>query len=201
MSNRTPLALRRSILLTVAATLVTCSAGIVAIGGGLVMIANAVRSGSLRDASVFSLYLAAALTVLSAHLVFEILRLGYLRRLRRTRSDDARFALTTSDQDPPHVTILIPAYMEEPDVVARAVLSASLQTYPACDVVVLLDDAPFGFGDDRVRKSVSETAADLSCLAEFVAQARRDLYRASYAIERTMNHGAWQMSTITSLMP
>ena len=142
------------------------------------MIANAVRRGSSRDASVFALYLAAALTVLSAHLVFEILRLGYLRRQRRTKSDDARFALTTPDQDPPHVTILIPAYMEEPDVVARAVLSAALQTYPACDVVVLLDDAPFGSGDDRVRNSVSETAADLSRLGEFVAQARRDFYRA-----------------------
>jgi cellulose synthase/poly-beta-1,6-N-acetylglucosamine synthase-like glycosyltransferase len=41
------------------------------------------------------------------------------------------------------LTVLVPSYAEEPDVVAATLWSAALQEYPALRVVLLLDDPPF----------------------------------------------------------
>jgi len=40
------------------------------------------------------------------------------------------------------VAILVPAYKEEPEVVAKTLLSACLQEYPSRRVVLLIDDPP-----------------------------------------------------------
>ncbi|MCM3521418.1 glycosyltransferase family 2 protein [Curtobacterium sp. P97] len=41
------------------------------------------------------------------------------------------------------MTVLVPSYAEEPDVVATTLWSAALQEYPSLRVVLLVDDAPF----------------------------------------------------------
>lgn len=41
------------------------------------------------------------------------------------------------------ITVLIPSYSEEPEVVRKTMLSAALQEYPSIRVVLLLDDKPF----------------------------------------------------------
>ncbi|MBI1378392.1 MAG: glycosyltransferase [Frankiales bacterium] len=42
----------------------------------------------------------------------------------------------------PSLTVLVPSYCEEPDVVRSTLLSAALQEYPGLRVVLLLDDPP-----------------------------------------------------------
>lgn len=50
------------------------------------------------------------------------------------------------------LTVLVPSYSEEPDVVRSTLWSAALQEYPALRVVLLLDDAPFPTDQDAAEK-------------------------------------------------
>src|SRR5690606_5437696 len=43
----------------------------------------------------------------------------------------------------PSITVLIPSYSEEPDVIYKTMLSAALQEYPVMRIVLLMDDKPF----------------------------------------------------------
>jgi cellulose synthase (UDP-forming) len=42
----------------------------------------------------------------------------------------------------PSITVLVPSYSEEPDVVRKTLLSAALQEYPKMKIVLLIDDRP-----------------------------------------------------------
>src|SRR5881397_3736536 len=75
--------------------------------------------------------------------VYQFTRLAYLRRLliHRRTPDEELHRMYRSTQAPT-VTVLVPSYKEEPDVVRKTLLSAALQEYPNRRVVLLLDDPP-----------------------------------------------------------
>src|SRR5213594_193126 len=75
--------------------------------------------------------------------VYQFTRLAYLRRLlgHRRTPDEELHRMYRSDQAPA-VSVLVPAYKEEPDVVRKTLLSAALQEYPNRRVVLLIDDPP-----------------------------------------------------------
>lgn len=91
------------------------------------------------DVCVFGLVL--------SNLVYQANRWGVHRRrlqpLGFHRSDETRLAaLYSPDADPGLVTILVPAYKEDPGVVRQTLLSAALQDVPRRRVVLCLDDPP-----------------------------------------------------------
>lgn len=76
-------------------------------------------------------------------LIYLITRQGALERfskhVRVPRSIlDKYFGLNR-----PKLTVLIPSYSEEPQVIRKTILSAALQEYPDIRIVLLLDDKPF----------------------------------------------------------
>lgn len=78
---------------------------------------------------------------------YQWARLGYLRRLiqQDTASTNVTGLLTEgggTSVNPPRLTILVPSYKEELDVIRQTLLSAALQQYPSKRVVLLLDDPP-----------------------------------------------------------
>ncbi|MBA8989997.1 cellulose synthase/poly-beta-1,6-N-acetylglucosamine synthase-like glycosyltransferase [Curtobacterium pusillum] len=50
------------------------------------------------------------------------------------------------------MTVLVPSYAEEPDVVATTLWSAALQEYPSLRVVLLIDDNPFPTDPETLEK-------------------------------------------------
>jgi len=76
-------------------------------------------------------------------LVYQLTRLAYLRRLlfHRRPSDDALLRLYRTPRAP-SVTVLVPAYKEEVQVVRKTLLSTALQGYPKRRIVLLIDDPP-----------------------------------------------------------
>lgn len=76
-------------------------------------------------------------------LMYLIARQGALQRfskhVRIPRADIDRYL----EKNQPKVTVLIPSYDEEPEVVRKTLLSAALQEYPHIRIVLLLDDAPY----------------------------------------------------------
>lgn len=76
-------------------------------------------------------------------LMYLVARQGALIRFRdHVRAPrgmiDRHFAETRSER----LTVLIPSYAEEPDVVRLTMWSAALQEYPYLDLVLLIDDPP-----------------------------------------------------------
>ncbi len=75
--------------------------------------------------------------------VYQSARLGYLRRsAQHVPAGRETLERCFDDEHAPTLTVLIPSYKEEPEVVRRALLSAALQDYPHRRVVLLLDDPP-----------------------------------------------------------
>ncbi len=102
---------------------------------------------SFGDRSWVALAAMAAIAVLVSGLIYGGLvylfaRLAFLRRLRmhaRAHPDERADLL---DDTAPSVTVLVPSYKEEPEVVALTLWSAALQDYPGRRVVLLVDDPP-----------------------------------------------------------
>jgi len=80
------------------------------------------------------------LFLIYGNVLYQVTRIGYVLRLRRHRpaSDDALDTLY--DHPAPAVTVVIPSYKEELEVIEQSLLSTALQEYPNRRVVLLIDD-------------------------------------------------------------
>lgn len=87
------------------------------------------------------LFMTIVLTLIYGSFVYQVARLGYLRRLRRHQPVPETMR-HKERAGAPAVTILIPSYKEELRTIEQTVLSAALQPYPNRRVVLLLDDPP-----------------------------------------------------------
>jgi len=76
------------------------------------------------------------------NLVYQFTRIGYLRRLMGHRPAPRDDIERVYDEPAPLLTILVPSYKEETQVVRQTILSAALQEYPERRVVLLIDDPP-----------------------------------------------------------
>lgn len=88
-------------------------------------------------------YLVVVTMLTFSALMYLLARQGALQRfskhVRVPRAElDHHFA-----QRQPSITVLVPSYSEETEVIRKTLLSAALQEYPALRVVLLLDDKPF----------------------------------------------------------
>ena len=113
-------------------------------------------------------------------LMYLVARQGALQQFRThvrvPRAElDRHFAGSESS-----MTVLVPSYAEEPEVVRQTLWSAALQEYPSLRVVLLLDDPPFPTKPvirarlDRTRALASEITGALEAPRErfWQAQAR-----------------------------
>ena len=75
-------------------------------------------------------------------LMYLVARQGALQRFsKHVRVPRAELDRHFSVQQP-SITVLVPSYSEEPEVVRKTLISAALQEYPGMRVVLLIDDKP-----------------------------------------------------------
>ncbi|GHO98984.1 glycosyl transferase [Reticulibacter mediterranei] len=75
-------------------------------------------------------------------LMYLVARQGALQRFsKHIRVPRAELDRHFSEQQP-SITVLVPSYSEEPEVIRKTLLSAALQEYPDMRVVLLVDDNP-----------------------------------------------------------
>ncbi|ROP64041.1 glycosyltransferase family 2 protein [Curtobacterium sp. PhB115] len=103
------------------------------------------------------------------------------------------------------MTVLVPSYAEEPDVVATTLWSAALQEYPSLRIVLLVDDAPFPTDPETLDKlertrAVAETiqtqlAAPSSRFQEALLSAEVEAANAPFAsvdaLRTLVEHHRW----------
>ena len=117
-------------------------------------------------------------------LMYLIARQGALQRfsehVRVPRAKiDRHFSKTQ-----PSITVLVPSYSEEPQVVRKTLMSAALQEYPGMHVVLLLDDNP-NPKNAAVAARLNETRAIGDDIMKLFSEPR---IRFSKALQHFENH-------------
>ena len=88
-------------------------------------------------------YLAVVTMLTFSALMYLIARQGALQRFaKHVRVPRAEIDQHFSKQQPT-ITVLVPSYAEEPQVVRKTLFSAALQEYPSKNIVLLVDDPPY----------------------------------------------------------
>jgi cellulose synthase (UDP-forming) len=86
-------------------------------------------------------FLLVVISLIYGGCVYLFTRLAYHRRLlAHQRVSDEELCDLYRSAPAPAVTVLVPSYKEEPDVVRQTLLSAALQEYPNRRIVLLIDD-------------------------------------------------------------
>ena len=119
-------------------------------------------------------------------LMYLLARQGALQRFRQHRRAprgliDSHFGAASEA-----LTVLIPSYAEEPDVVRLTMWSAALQEYPDLRVVLLIDDPPNPTDPDTLAKlTATRLLSDeiVSSLREPSARFKRALKQAELRLD------------------
>jgi len=107
-------------------------------------------SGSSHPMSEAICFLVTA-PLVYGNLIYQSARLGALKRANLHRPAERRELERIYGDVAPALTILIPSFKEQPQVLRQTVLSAALAEYPGRRIVVLIDDPP----DDRASRAAS----------------------------------------------
>lgn len=94
------------------------------------------------------------------------------------------------------LTVLVPSYAEEPEVVATTLWSAALQEYPSLRIVLLVDDAPFPI-DPETRAKLERTRAVATTIQTQLAPAAERFQEALLSAEVEASHTPF--ATVDSL--
>jgi cellulose synthase/poly-beta-1,6-N-acetylglucosamine synthase-like glycosyltransferase len=116
-------------------------------------------------------------------LMYLIARQGALERfskhVRVPRAEiDRHFSV-----EQPSITVLVPSYSEEPQVIRKTLLSAALQEYPDLRIVLLVDDKPYPT-NAAVLAQLEETRRLGEDLSDFLHEPRERFKATLSAFER-----------------
>lgn len=104
------------------------------------------------------IFLIALFIVLYAALLYNVCLIGnYLRQLKE-RIPEADEVTAIFDKPAPALTVLIPSYKEERQVIWQTMISAAVSEYPAKRVVLLIDNPP-NPNNDEDRLQLAQTRA------------------------------------------
>ena len=136
------------------------------------------QGGNFRFTMEATSYVVVVTFLTFSALMYLVARQGALERFkahtRVPRAElDAHFATHESS-----MTVLVPSYAEEPQVVRATLWSAALQEYPSLRVVLLLDDPPFPT-DPAIAERLDKTRALADEIAEALSEPHERFHQAS----------------------
>ena len=149
--------------------------------------ATSVRSSGFE----LALFAAVLITLFYGNLVYQVTRLGRLRRTGNNIALAGEKALSSETSAP--VTVLVPSYKEERRIVLQTLLSAALARHPNKRIVLLLDDPPHATGSE-LRDLIATRQMVDGLNTRFAAQASRfNLERSNF--ERRLEHAPWHVAS------
>jgi len=153
---------------TLAVTAVACA--LLAVESAAVLRKMADR-GDLPGALGQILFMLIVALLIWGSLVYQLTRLAYFLRRLDHRPASPRVLEEFCDGAVPSLTVLVPSYKEEPQVVQRTLFSAALQDYPNRRVVLLIDDPalPANAHDQRALRRIESLPVRLQALFAEVA--------------------------------
>jgi cellulose synthase/poly-beta-1,6-N-acetylglucosamine synthase-like glycosyltransferase len=120
--------------------------------------------GWLSFASFFMMY---------GNFLYQSCIMGFFRRMLTHKAPDADALLALHDREFPSLSVLIPAYKEEPDIMWQTMMAAALCEYGEKQVVLLIDDpfAPKTLEDRLKLEAARDLPVRLQQLFDAPAQA------------------------------
>jgi cellulose synthase/poly-beta-1,6-N-acetylglucosamine synthase-like glycosyltransferase len=116
-------------------------------------------------------------------LMYLMARQGALQRFNRhVRVPRAELDRHFADHQP-SITVLVPSYSEEPQVIRKTLMSAALQEYPSIRIVLLVDDKPNPTRPDDIAR-LAETRALSKSIMDTLAEPRRRFTAALATFEK-----------------
>jgi len=146
-------------------------------------------------------------------LMYLIARQGALQRFsKHVRVPRAELDRHFSEHQP-SITVLVPSYSEEPGVIRKTLLSATLQEYPAMRVVLLVDDPPYPTNPAKLARleTTRAMAGEImrllaeprrrfqDALASYEKRRSRSAYAAPVAVRELAVHYAWAANWLNKL--
>lgn len=134
-------------------------------------------------------FLVALFLVFYAALLYNVCLIGNYVRQISERVPDAEEVATIFDKPAPSLTILIPSYKEERQVIWQTMLSAAVSEYPSKRVVLLIDNPPNpkNAGDieqlAQARALPAELGTKFASEAAYYSQAQADYLQRAAAGE------------------
>jgi cellulose synthase/poly-beta-1,6-N-acetylglucosamine synthase-like glycosyltransferase len=166
------------LLITAAAVLVTLTAGLLFASQAAAIVRDHLVAGRWLHSLEPVLFTLLVGTLVYGSLVYQLARLGYFHRLKLHRpASPADLDALLSPAAQPSLTVLVPAYKEDPRVVRKTLLSAALLDYPGRRVVLLIDNPPEPTGP-RDADELRETRGlpgDVAALLAVPRTALRDI--------------------------
>jgi cellulose synthase/poly-beta-1,6-N-acetylglucosamine synthase-like glycosyltransferase len=135
--------IRREINLTHTAICLTLVASVFSLGGIAQSLLENVAERRWGAGLGQAIFLAIVAFLIYGGLVYQMARRGHLRRLLDHQpAGEKELHRFFHRHHAPAVTMLVPSYKEDPQVVRRTLLSGALQDYPDRRLVLLIDDPP-----------------------------------------------------------
>jgi cellulose synthase/poly-beta-1,6-N-acetylglucosamine synthase-like glycosyltransferase len=162
----------------------------------LQIIERQIADGNVAGLVGSVVFLTVITVLVAGALVYQVCRVGYLSRRGADATDRFQAARDfLEERHGPAVTILVPSYREQPEIVRQALVSAILQDCPNRNVVLLIDDPPTPTSEDD-RVLLQQTRAmvhDLETRLVPVREDVMDLYaRLSAGLARGDDPAAWE---------
>jgi len=124
-------------------------------------------------------FCAALLSLFYGNIVYQLTRLGQIRRHFAHHDGVSDRAGLHDIEKPARVSILVPSYKEQIPVMMQTLLSAALSEYPDRRVTLLVDDPPTSSGADRI--ALNATRDLVTELDHFFRQATQRFHAAAQA--------------------
>jgi cellulose synthase/poly-beta-1,6-N-acetylglucosamine synthase-like glycosyltransferase len=133
---------------------------------------------SIRYAIDAVLYIGVTTLLTASALAYLLARLGALYRARKHHRAGRVEIDRSFDGDAPSLTVLVPSYCEETDVIRQTLLTTALQEYPDLRIVLLVDDPPNP--SDAQRLELLENARALPARLTERLRVPRERFTAAY---------------------
>jgi cellulose synthase (UDP-forming) len=122
--------------------LLTTVASLVALGEIVALMTRLAIQSDWIGVGQYALFCVIVIFLIYGSFIYQLTRAAYWRRLREYRPVPLECLRKIHRNEAPALSILVPAYKEEEDVVLQTLLSASLLEYPTKRIVLLIDDPP-----------------------------------------------------------
>lgn len=133
--------------------------------------------GSFVQKALLTLvFCAAVISLFYGNIVYQLTRLGEIRR-HAVHREDTNNRSAAKDAGAPRISILIPSYKEQIPIIMQTVLSAALSEHPNRRITLLLDDPPAGSAADLT--GLEAARALVSELDDLFRRASRQFRRAA----------------------
>lgn len=174
----------REIVITAALLLLTLAASVLFFLDVSEVLWNRIRQGDFLDTIEQILFFLIIFFLVYGNVLYQLTRWGYFQRIADHRPARLEELERLFDGVAPSLTVLIPSYKEDVDVVKRTLLSAALQYYPNKRVVLLIDDPPNPTSPED-RKGVEAMRALPGEIRHILDEIRRPLQQAyDFYLER-----------------